>query len=344
MLTAAILAALGAAVAFAMAAILQQETARTVDPDNSLSPRLLLILLRRPKWLAGIALLLSGYGLQALALANGPVALVQPIVATELAFAVPIGIWRRHRRAGKREWGAILAVLAGVSVLLLVASPANGTSQPDQADWFACLLPAGAVIAVLLAIASRSTGPRRAILLGCAAGLAFALLAILTKAVTHNLAVNVGSTFTNWEVYLLIALGITALVISQSAYQAGPLALSMPAIALLEPAVAVVMGDTAFSEQAHLSGAALAVELLAGLVAAAGLFKLATSPTVVALYEQRDRPPVSTAAHRQRTPDSTPTSRQPDRAQTTRAGPVRLLGDQLVQTKAPNSDKASHGD
>jgi hypothetical protein len=42
--------------------------------------------------LAGIALLLTGFGLQALALANGPVALVQPIVITELAFAIPLGL------------------------------------------------------------------------------------------------------------------------------------------------------------------------------------------------------------------------------------------------------------
>src|SRR5690348_12116202 len=88
MFTTSIAAALAAAVAFALAAVFQQEAARTADPDSSLSPRLLLILLRRPRWLAGVGLLLCGYGLQALALVNGPVALVQPIVATELAFAV----------------------------------------------------------------------------------------------------------------------------------------------------------------------------------------------------------------------------------------------------------------
>jgi hypothetical protein len=55
-----------------------------------------------------------------------------------------------------------------------------------------------------------------------------------------------------WQLYVLILLGISALVVSQSAYQAGPLALSMPAVALLEPVVAVVAGEIVFHEQAQL--------------------------------------------------------------------------------------------
>ena len=290
MFTASIMAALGAAISFAIAAVLQQEAARTTDPDSSLSLRLLFILMRQPRWLAGVAMLLSGYGLQALALARGPVALVQPIVATELAFAVPIGIWRRRRRARAREWTGILAVLAGVATFLWIASPAAGKAQPDSADWIACLVPVGVAIGLLLTAGSRTSGPRRAVFLGCAAGLAFALLAILTKAVTHNLGMSVASTFTNWEVYALVGFGISALVISQSAYQAGPLALSLPAIALLEPAVAVVIGDIAFNEQANLAGWPLAAEGMAAVVAAIGLMTLASSPVVLAIYEQGNRP------------------------------------------------------
>ena len=290
MFSTSVASALGAAVSFAMAAVLQQEAARTADPDSSLSLRLLAILLRRPKWLAGIGLLLCGYGLQALALANGPVALVQPIVATELAFAVPIGIWRRHSRARRREWMAILAVLGGVSTFLWIAAPAAGTSQPDGGDWLACLVPVGATIVLFLGVASRIGGPRRAVFMGCAAGLAFALLAVLTKAVVYRLGLNVAATFTHWEIYALVGFGISALVVSQSAYQAGPLALSMPAIALLEPAVAVIIGDTAFNEQANLAGWPLVGELIAAAVAAVGLIRLASSPTVIAIYEQaRDR-------------------------------------------------------
>jgi drug/metabolite transporter (DMT)-like permease len=281
-----IAAGLGAAISFAIAAVLQQEATQATRPDASLTPRLLVDLLRRPKWLAGVMMLLAGFGCQALALANGPVALVQPIVATELAFAIPLAIWRRHRRPGRREWLGILGVLSGVSAFLVVASPESGTSEPAGADWILTLAPVGAVIAVTVGIAATTRGPYRATLLGAGAGLSFGLLAILTKSVTYELSTDVWAPFTSWQVYVLVVLGATALVVSQSAYQAGPLALSLPIIALLEPITAVLTGETLFDEQARLTGNALALEATAGLVAVLGIAILATSPTVLSIYQQ----------------------------------------------------------
>ena len=304
MFVASVIWASSAALSFALAAVFQQEAAQTTERDTALSLRLLQALLHRPKWLLGVTLLLAGYGLQAMALANGPVALVQPIVATELAMAIPIGMWRRHSRAGRREWLGILAVLAGVSVLLVAASPVRGTSQPDRLDWVLCLVPVGGVVAGLVAASRRIKGPRRAVVLGCAAGLAFSLLAVLTKSVADSLSRDVAGTFLNWQVYVLVTLGIMALVISQSAYQAGPLALSMPAIAILEPTVAVLIGDTVFHESARLSGGALALELIAAGVAVTGLLMLTTSRKVITLYEQSvsGRPRRPTGETRPRTP------------------------------------------
>jgi drug/metabolite transporter (DMT)-like permease len=282
----AVVAALLAACSFATAAILQQEAAQSADPTQALHVRLLLDLLGRPRWVAGISMLVLGFLLQAIALANGPVALVQPIVATELAFAIPIAIWRRHRRPDSREWAGIAFVISGVSVFLAAASPVAGITQPSGADWLLVLVPAGGAVALAVLLARARRDSRRATLLGVAAGVSFALLAVLTKAVTHQLGQGVGGTFRSWQIYLLVGLGILALVVSQSAYQAGPLALSMPAIATVEPVVAVVLGDTLFEEQARLGGAALALEASAALVALVGLAMLATSPIVLGIYEQ----------------------------------------------------------
>jgi drug/metabolite transporter (DMT)-like permease len=285
---ASVAAALGAAVSFALAAVTQQEATQETELDSSLTPRLLLRLARRPKWLAGVTLLVVGFGLQTLALANGPVALVQPIVVTELAFAIPLAVWRHHRRAGRREWIGIACVLGGIAAFLVVAAPAAGTAEASGLDWVLTVTPIGCAIAALTVIAAAARGPYRATLLGAAAGLSFGLLAILTKAVTAQLSHGMPATFTNWQIYAVVALGICALVVSQSAYQAGPLALSLPAIALLEPVVAVVTGDMLFEEQARLTGAALATEAGCALVAAAGIAVLATSPIVLSIYQQTE--------------------------------------------------------
>lgn len=284
-MTATILSAVGAAVSFACAAILQQEAAQSVSKEQSLRLQLLFQLLRRPKWLVGVAMLLTGYGLQALALSYGPLALVQPIVVTELALAIPLAIWRRHRRAQLRDWIGIISVLAGIVTFLVAASPAEGIADPGTVTWLASLIPVGAVIMAVIVLGARSRGPRRASWLGAGAGLSFGLLAVLTKATTHQLSRSVAGAFSSWEIYLVVVFGILALVISQSAYQAGPLAFSMPLVGVLEPLVAVVIGDAALDEQVRLGAGILAVESLAAFVAVIGIVLLSTSPTVLSIYE-----------------------------------------------------------
>jgi drug/metabolite transporter (DMT)-like permease len=281
-----IVAALAAAVSFAWAAVLQQEAARTVPDDKSLSIRLLIELLHRPKWLIGGACLLTGFGLQALALAYGPVALVQPIVVLELAVAIPLAIWRRQRRAGRREWGGIFCVLAGISIFLLTASPGKGIQEPEGVDWLMSLIPVGIVAFAAVSIGSSRTGPKRAMFFGAAAGLSFGVLSVLTKSLTHLLSRDLSRALAAWQLYATIGVGIVALVISQSAYQAGPLAYSMPFVGVLEPVVAVTIGDTVLGEQVRLSAGAFAIELVAAGVACVGIVLLTTSPTVLSIYEE----------------------------------------------------------
>jgi drug/metabolite transporter (DMT)-like permease len=282
-----ILAALGAAISFAAAAVLQQESTQTVSDKKSLSIGLLVDLLHRPKWLLGGVCLLTGFGLQATALAFGPVALVQPIVVLELAFAIPFGILRRHRRAGSREWAGILCVMTGISIFLLAASPTNGIQEPAPRDWLASLVPVGVVAALAVSAGAARKGPSRAMFLGAAAGLLFGVLSVLTKAVTHLLSADLSKAFVTWQVYAAIGVGITALIVSQSAYQAGPLAYSMPLVGVLEPLIAVVIGDTVLGEQVQLSAGMFALEIVAAGVACIGILLLTTSQTVLSIYEER---------------------------------------------------------
>lgn len=283
---AAVLAALGAATCFAAAAILQQEAAERTPHSESLHLALLARLLHQPRWLAGVGLLVSGYGFQALALSFGPVALVQPVVATELAIAIPLAIWRRRRRPLLRDWAGITAVVAGVATFLTVAAPVAGITDPPATTWLISLASVALVAAGAIAFARRRAASTRAMALGAAAGMLFALLAVLTKSATHALSANVTAAFSSWQVYLVVAIGIAALVVSQSAYQAAPLAYSMPFIAVIEPVSAVLIGDTVLEENVRLGGAYLAAEAIAGLVATVGIVLLATSPTVLSIYAE----------------------------------------------------------
>jgi drug/metabolite transporter (DMT)-like permease len=286
-----VLAALSAAISFAWAAILQQESAQAASEDKALKLSLLMELLRRPKWLVGVSLLVAGYVFQVVALACGPVALVQPLVVTELAFAVPLAMWRRHRSAGPREWAGISCVLAGISAFLYMASPESGNNPiPSGGSWLIVLVSITMVIASIIHLGSRLRGPARAVVLGAGAGLAFGVLAALTKSTTEAVHEGFGQILTNWQLYAVILVGIASLVLSQSAYQAGPLAYSMPVVAMLEPITAVALGAFLLDEQLLLHGRALFVELLAVIVATAGICLLATSRIVLSIYEEGRRP------------------------------------------------------
>ena len=81
--------------------------------------------------------------------------------------------------------------------------------------------------------------------------------------------------------------GIAALVVSQSTYEAGPLAYSMPFVGVLEPVVAGVVGNALLGEQIQISGAVLLIELLAAAIACGGILLLTTSQTVLSVYQEQ---------------------------------------------------------
>jgi drug/metabolite transporter (DMT)-like permease len=279
-----VVAALGAAVAFALAALFQQRAARREPAELSLRARLLIALARRPLWLAGVGALVSGYGLQALALALGPVAPVQPIITTELVFAVPIAALAQHGRPGRREWSGALSVVGGVSLFLSVADPASGSASASLSDWLVVVCSSATGVAIALVVAHDGGPRRRAMALAAAAGVAFAILAVLTKTVVNLFSEGLAATLGGWQTYAVVVVGILGLLLSQSAYQAGPLAFSMPVVAVVEPTVAVLVGSTVLDESVKLGGLALAAELLGACLAAVGVTLLATSDVVTSLY------------------------------------------------------------
>lgn len=282
----AYLAALLAAFTFAMSAVLQQESARKLPEEDSLSPKMAVDLVRDRSWLAGVGAMVGAYLLQAIALGFGPVAVVEPIIVTELIFAVPIAVRHAGRRPGLREWSGMLLAAAGVGAFLVAAHPAGGQATPSILRWGYGFVP-WAVVATLLVLASRGpAGPRRAGLLAAAAGVTFGLLSLLTKSMiavlTHHGFV---SMLTSWQPWVVLTVGALGFLVSQSAYQAAPLASSLPLMDTIEPIVAVVLAAYVLREGISLSAADLAVETVGMLGTVVGVFLLGRSPLVLAIYE-----------------------------------------------------------
>ena len=99
-----VLLALLAAVFLAIGIVVRQRATMDVPPEYGVSSVMFLTLLRRPLWWAGTAAAVAGYVFQALALANGSLLLVQPILVSALLFALPMSARLAHRRVTRGEW------------------------------------------------------------------------------------------------------------------------------------------------------------------------------------------------------------------------------------------------
>jgi len=293
----AVLAALAAGCMFSIGAVLQQSAARKAPEDVALSWRLLANLVHRPLWVAGICSDAVSFGFQALALAFGPLALVQPLLVCGLLFALPLAVRLRKRRLGRREWLGTAGVAGGLAMFLIAASPSEGTAQPTTIRWIAMISAIAAVMAVSTAVGKAMSGAWRPSLYAVAAGCAFGLIAALTKTSVSLLEQGFGIFFTSWEPYAMAVVAIIGAIVQQSAFQAGPLPVSLPVMDAVEPTVATLLGVIGFGETVSTEPVALFFQFLGVAALLAGIVTLDRSPVIHALQrKEADEPDFSVVA------------------------------------------------
>jgi drug/metabolite transporter (DMT)-like permease len=273
MLVAALLA-LVAAFLFALASVLQQQAASTVPDGDALKASLITRLLRQPMWLAGFALDACGYFTQAVALAYGTLIIVQPLLVTMLLFALPLGARFAGRRLAREDWIWALVLTIGLGSFLIVGDPTAGLERGNGRRWFVVLLMLYPVIVVLVSSAASRRGATRALLLGSAAGLCYGITDALTKSVVRGIDDGIGGVIDNWETWVLILTIVSGAFLQQSAYQAGGLTASLPAITGLEPITGIVLGIVIYEERFRVHSL-IGWSLLIGSAAAAIVAALA---------------------------------------------------------------------
>lgn len=99
-----------AAVFFALATVLQQKATQEVPDEQAGRAGFLLRLARQPVWVGGIAVGGLGFACQAAALHFGQLAVVQPLLAASVVFALPFGVLVIHRRISRTDLLGALAV------------------------------------------------------------------------------------------------------------------------------------------------------------------------------------------------------------------------------------------
>jgi drug/metabolite transporter (DMT)-like permease len=291
----AVLLSVAASFFTATSSVCQRLGARTVTVTG-FDPWLVFRLARQPVWLLGFASMLAGFGLQVVALRYGPLALVQPILATELLFvfaylAVVTAI-RTGRRVQVRDWLAAVAMSGGISLFLGAAAPSGGRSHAPASLWWAAGLTIGGCVVLAVFVATRleggpgrASGPdltgrqavHRAAILGVATGIAWGFVAAVIKELSSHIGQGIGAVFENWSVYVLLATGAATMLLVSHALAAGPLAASQPGFTIGDPITAALLGVFLFDESLRTGALALTAELAGLAILVAGVVALSHS-------------------------------------------------------------------
>ncbi|MEV5436945.1 hypothetical protein AB0K80_13075 [Streptomyces sp. NPDC052682] len=236
----AVALSLVSAVAYAAAAVAQERLASRASGTGALR------LLGSGAWWWSVALNAAAALLHVVALAYGPLTVVQPLGALTLVAAVPLGARTAGRRVSPAEWRGTALTLLGLAAILVTASgPAPGEvlSVPQA------LAVAGAT-AALIGMLSRPgarPGLRHATASGVASGVASALTQTVTVAATDRtgplLSVQVIGV-----ALLVAAFAAGGLLLSQTAYRGG-LGAPLAVVTLANPTAAAVIGLALLGER-----------------------------------------------------------------------------------------------
>jgi drug/metabolite transporter (DMT)-like permease len=246
-----------------------------------LSFRLLLRLMREPEWLLGIAFMVGGQVLSALALSAGRISLVEPLLSTNLLFAMGLARTITRQTLGRSGWGGVLLLATGVTVFIAGGQPTGGgTEAGELRHWLVFGVVAGLAL-LLVSVARRMPLPAEATLLALAAGLLYGLQDALTR--TTALRYHHGGMellLRSWQPYTVVAIGVFGLLLVQSAFESAPLKSSLPSLTAAQPLAGIACGVGFLGDRLQLTAGALAGEAAGLLFIVLGVFVIGRHPAM----------------------------------------------------------------
>jgi drug/metabolite transporter (DMT)-like permease len=288
--------AVGSAVVYGSSAVVQHRMAQQhADGRDRPSAAGLWRLVRSPVWLLAVCGDFVGFVLQVVALANGPVVIVQPLVVLMLPVSLFVSAALGWHAPRPGDLLGVLGVVSGLAIFLSLVGQPGAERVPGPvvlATTVLVVLVAGALLCVGVTGRHRVV---RAAVFGAAGGSYFGTLAVLVDAAsdrTSHAGLH-GLLATPRGLVPLIGiafLGVGGIVLTQMSFQIGALGATLPANLAADPLTAVLMGELLLRERIPLSPGHIVAYLLCLLAVIAGGIRLAERRT------EADAPAASSAA------------------------------------------------
>jgi drug/metabolite transporter (DMT)-like permease len=281
MLALGIICAIGASALYNTSIALQALEARDVGEEHALRVSLIGRLIKNPRWLLATGIGLLGWPLEIAALLLAPLTVVQPCLACGLVLLLWLGVTRLGEKPGRREYGAVAAILVGVAGLAW-AAPERTTGHAGAGPIaIALVLVTIPVVAPYLVRGRASAAGTLAVI---AAGFGYAWTAIASKLLTDQL--SAGSIFVAaiWLATAAASEGL-ALLSEMSALGRSPATRVAPVMFAIQVTVPVILAPLIFEESWSSTPGGGAGIVAAVLLVLAGVVALAGSPAVGAVID-----------------------------------------------------------
>ncbi|WP_037682007.1 DMT family transporter [Streptomyces griseus] len=274
--------ALGAAVCFGTATVLQAIAARAAAGGGGGEAALLLRALRQWRYLAGLALDGLGFLLQIAALRSLPIYAVGAALAASLAVTAVVAARLLRVRLSRVEWGAVAVVCAGLAMLGLASGTEGDEAGPD---WLSYAMLGVAVAVLLLGVLGGRLPERgRAMVLGLASGFGFGVVEVAVRLIDD---LDPGSLLSNPATYALLLGGGAAFLALTSALQRGSVTAATAGTVIGETIGPALVGVVWLGDRTREGLAWLAV--LGFVVAVVGALGLARFGEVASGEQTEDR-------------------------------------------------------
>ncbi|MEU2611006.1 DMT family transporter [Micromonospora sp. NPDC007271] len=270
--------ALAAAAAFGASSLLQFRASRKVPEERAGQPRLLVRLIRLRGWRWSAVLAAAAFACQVAALSLVPLILVQPLLVTGLVWYVLLFAAGQHRRPDPRILLESGLCLLGLGAFLAVARPTHQQGRGLDTFGSAALLGVAVVVGVALCLLSAVKLGRkwRPLPLAVAAGICYGVTAGLISSLGLQSEPSAMAVFGQWQTYAIMLLGPFGVLLSQNAYQAGPMgAPALATITVTDPLVSIAVGLLWLDERIRTGTWIVVGEVLAVLVVVVAVSLLA---------------------------------------------------------------------
>ncbi|MEO8887745.1 MAG: DMT family transporter [Jatrophihabitantaceae bacterium] len=278
------LVGIAAALSLGLGYVLQQRAASTAPMSELLRFKLLFDLMHRPLWWAGIGAMVVGELLAGLALQLATVAVVEPLLSTNLLFALGFAAALSRVRIHWTEVSGAVLLSAALGVFIAVGNPHSSPSpDPNNAVITIAVCVVVGTVAILVTIGKTRELVGESILLATGAGVLFGLQDASTRAALviadHH---GIPAMFVNPWIYIVVGSAVIGILLSQSAFKAARLDYSLPPIAAAEPVVGIALGVGLLGDVVSVSILGLVVESVCLVAMVAGVILIGRSSNLAA--------------------------------------------------------------